>query len=58
MEGSRKTVRESLLWIGIKSVLILGVAVAFYKLPSIIVKKISYAQIKKRVVKQDLREEE
>lgn len=38
--------------------LVLGVVIVFYKLPSIIAAKINYAQLKRKEIKQDLTEEE
>lgn len=42
----------------IKICVVLGIILAFYKLPSIIADKISYKQLKKRDFKQDLTNEE
>ena len=41
-----------------KFVLMIGVVLVFYKLPGILAEKISYRELKKRTIKQDLAEEE
>lgn len=42
----------------LKAVLMVGVLVGFYKLPSIIAEKISYIQLKNTEIKQNLSEDE
>ena len=46
------------LKVSANTILIAGVMIAFYKLPSIIAEKISYRQLKNKDIKQDLEEEE
>lgn len=41
-----------------KFMLMIGVVLAFYKLPGILAEKISYRELKRRTIKQDLAEEE
>lgn len=41
-----------------KVMLMIGVVLAFYKLPGILAEKISYKELKRRTIKQDLTEEE
>ena len=41
-----------------KFMLMIGVVLAFYKLPGILAEKISYRELKRRTIKQDLTEEE
>lgn len=49
---------KKILQICMKIILMVSVAVVFYKLPSIIADKISYMQLKNKDIKQDFMEEE
>ena len=55
---NQKTAIESIISIFAKLALIVGVIVAFYKLPSMIADKISYLRLKNKEIKQDFTEEE
>lgn len=58
MKSKQNTVVGTIIELFKKIVLIAGVIVVFFKLPSMIAEKISYMQIRNKDIKQDFTEEE
>lgn len=57
MMKKKKEPNNTVLKIISKTALLTGVIVVFYKAPSLIAEKISYKQLKKKKISQDLSEE-
>lgn len=53
-----KSIMSKFLRVFSKIALVVGTIWAFYELPSIVAEKISYKQLKKKQIMQDLTEEE
>lgn len=58
MKDKQKSIIGNVKSFFVKSALIVGIMVAFYKLPSMLADKISYLQLKNKKIKQNFTEED
>lgn len=58
MESYKKSFLEKLIDLFLKALLLVGIVIAFYKLPSVFAEKISYWKLKNKKINQNYYGEE